>query len=210
MADWVADDTGVYENDHFFSRSSSTSSGRSSEGASGRRDHRFKADENENLDRTSIGSGASASSSERGISLSGGRQLTEESLTDRYSGISTNGSAPRIPPKDSIITGKMKKPAPSVPSIVTSPVDSIPEEDITIPNDGCLHNFTADEMATFFRYMRVEDRLINHMHRKGLDGKKFSRLKESEMDGLGLNNPIIRYFKEKSVKRTKGRMPFLL
>ncbi|XP_071117624.1 uncharacterized protein [Haliotis cracherodii] len=124
--------------------------------------------------------------------------------------INTNGSAPRIPPKDPIITGKMKKPAPSVPSIITSPVDSIPEEDITIPNDGCLHNFTADEMATFFRYMRVEDRLINHMHRKGLDGKKFSRLKDSEMDGLGLNNPIIKYFREKSMKRTKGRMPFLL
>lgn len=91
---------------------------------------------------------------------------------------------------------------------------SIPEEEITIPNDGNLASFSADAMATFFRYLRVEDRLINHLHRNGLDGKKFGRLKDTDLENLLLKNPVVIYFRDRTApavsKKPKQRLPFVL
>ena len=93
-------------------------------------------------------------------------------------------------------------------------VSSIPEEEITIPNDGNLASFSADSMATFLRCLRLEDRLVNHLHRNGLDGRKFGRLKDSDLDNLQLKNPVIVYFRDKTApavsKKPKQRLPFVL
>nr|KAG5711776.1 hypothetical protein BaRGS_023540 [Batillaria attramentaria] len=120
---------------------------------------------------------------------------------------------PDMPPRAPLGTGTGTARAKVIKS--GNAVSSIPEEEISIPNDGNLSSFSADAMATFFRYLRLEDRLINHLHRNNLDGKKFGRLKESDLENLGLNkNPVLVYFRDKSApppsKKSKPRLPFVL
>ena len=74
----------------------------------------------------------------------------------------------------------------------------IPEHDIEIPKDGNLHDFTADDMSTFFRHMGIEDRIVNHVQKKGLDGSRFSRLKDSDLERLEMKNPVICHFRDRS------------
>lgn len=85
----------------------------------------------------------------------------------------------------------------------------IPENEITIPKDGNLSSFNTEEMITFFRHMGVEDKIVNHLQRKGLTGKKFSSLKDADLETIGIKNPIISYFRDKS-KSSKKNVPFML
>ncbi|KAL8581613.1 hypothetical protein ACOMHN_049170 [Nucella lapillus] len=91
---------------------------------------------------------------------------------------------------------------------------TIPEVEIAIPNDGCLASFSADAMAGFFRHLRLDDRLVTHLHRNGLDGRRFGRLKDTDLDNLRLNNPVIVYFRDRTApvanKKSKQRIPFVL
>ncbi|KAL4237081.1 hypothetical protein ACF0H5_005465 [Mactra antiquata] len=81
----------------------------------------------------------------------------------------------------------------------------IPEHEIEIPADGSLRDFTTDDMSTFLRYLSVEERIVSHVHKKGLDGHKFSKLKDSDLDALGMKNPIICHFRDKSLKEKGGK-----
>ena len=54
---------------------------------------------------------------------------------------------------------------------------TIPEEEFSIPADGNVSAFTTDAMAGLLRCLGVEERLVSHLHRQGLDGRRFSRLK---------------------------------
>ena len=93
-------------------------------------------------------------------------------------------------------------------------MSSIPEEDITIPSDGNLASFSADAMATFLRSLRLEERLVGHLHRNGLDGRRFGRLKDADIDNLQLRNPVLLYFRDRTApavtKKPKQRLPFVL
>ncbi|XP_076463320.1 uncharacterized protein LOC143295484 [Babylonia areolata] len=100
---------------------------------------------------------------------------------------------------------------------VNKAASSIPEVDITIPNDGSLVAFSVDAMASFFRSLRLDDRLVSHLHRNGLDGRKFGRLKDTDLDNLKLNNPVIAYFRDRTApaavdkkNKKKQRLPFVL
>lgn len=90
----------------------------------------------------------------------------------------------------------------------------IPENDIEIPADGSLHEFSVDDMSTFLRYMGVEERIVTHVHKKGLDGHKFSKLKDTDLETLGMKNPIICHFRDKSIKNKSGSrkksLPFMM
>ncbi|KAH3696603.1 uncharacterized protein LOC127861448 [Dreissena polymorpha] len=88
----------------------------------------------------------------------------------------------------------------------------IPEREIEIPKDGSLHEFSADDMSTFLRHMGVEERIVTHVHSKGLDGRKFSKFKDSDLERLSMKNPIICHFRDKSIREKGGKkkIPFLL
>lgn len=89
----------------------------------------------------------------------------------------------------------------------------IPEHDIEVPADGSLRDFNPDDMSTFLRYMGVEERIVTHCHSKGLDGVKFSKLKDSDLEALSMKNPIICHFRDKSGQKGKGgkkKAPFML
>lgn len=91
---------------------------------------------------------------------------------------------------------------------------SIPEVEFAIPDDGNLASFSADAMASFMKCLRVEDRIIGHLHRQSLDGRKFGRLKDNELENLNLKNPVLVYFRDRTAaavtKKPKQRVPFIL
>lgn len=218
MADFLAGgepiSNGTGSSNH--SRQSSMSSDRSHSS------HSENANEQTNT-LTRQGSGSSGSSGH--LILRDGGRLIEESRTEHTQSVYEAGfhglkngdseSHPDLPPRVPMSTGTGTARAKVAKSGNT--VLSIPEEEITIPNDGNLASFSADAMATFLRYLRIEDRLVNHLHRNNLDGKKFARLKDSDMESLGLSkNPVVVYFKDRtasaatSKKSGKARLPFLL
>lgn len=85
----------------------------------------------------------------------------------------------------------------------------IPEQEITIPNDGNVSKFTVEELSTFLKHMGTSDRIVNHLRKKNVDGKRFSKLSDSELDTVGIKNPIIMYFRDRSTK-SKKTLPFML
>lgn len=58
--------------------------------------------------------------------------------------------------------------------------------------------------------MGVSDRIVNHLRKKSVDGKRFSRLSDSELENVGIKNPIIIYFRDKSSAKSKKSAPFML
>lgn len=93
---------------------------------------------------------------------------------------------------------------PSVPARVPIFVDPTP---LVIPKDGNLQGFSVDEMAAFFRYMKVSEEIVQILHRKELDGSKFAKLKDKTLEDLQIKNPIILHFRDRS---NKGRTSFML
>lgn len=75
---------------------------------------------------------------------------------------------------------------------------SIPEEEINIPNDSNISSFTCDQLANFLRCFNVDKKIISHLYRKKVDGKRFSRLRDSELENLGMKNPVIVFFRNRS------------
>lgn len=88
----------------------------------------------------------------------------------------------------------------------------IPEHEIEIPANGSLYDFSADDMSTFLRHMGVEERIVNHVYKKGLDGVKFSKLKDSDLESLSMKNPVICHFRDRSIREKGGKkkLPFML
>lgn len=78
---------------------------------------------------------------------------------------------------------------------------------LLIPKDGNLQNFDVDEMAMFFRYMRINEETVQRLHRKELDGRKFGKLKDKTLEDLQIKNPIILHFRDRS---NKDRFGFML
>lgn len=78
---------------------------------------------------------------------------------------------------------------------------------LVIPKDGNLQGFSVDEMAAFFRYMKVSEEIVQILHRKELDGSKFAKLKDKTLEDLQIKNPIILHFRDRS---NKGRTSFML
>ncbi|XP_033737204.1 uncharacterized protein LOC117325223 [Pecten maximus] len=77
---------------------------------------------------------------------------------------------------------------------------------IQIPGDGNIQNFSADEMTIFFRCMKVDELIIQRLKRKKMDGKRFARLKDTDLDEIGIKNPIISYFRDRSKRQRMGFM----
>lgn len=93
---------------------------------------------------------------------------------------------------------------PTVPVRAPVFVDPTP---LVIPKDGNLQGFSVDEMAAFFRYMRVSEEIVQRLHHKQLDGRKFAKLKDKTLEDLQIKNPIILHFRDRS---SKGRTSFML
>ncbi|XP_060072342.1 uncharacterized protein LOC132552210 [Ylistrum balloti] len=77
---------------------------------------------------------------------------------------------------------------------------------IQIPGDGNIQNFSADEMTVFFRCMKIDELIIQRLRRKKMDGKRFARLKDTDLEEIGIKNPVISYFRDRSKRQRMGFM----
>ncbi|XP_062574967.1 uncharacterized protein LOC134236844 isoform X1 [Saccostrea cucullata] len=100
--------------------------------------------------------------------------------------------------------GVVQSSAPKIPSRAAALADLPP---LVIPKDGNLQSFSVDEMATFFRYMRVNEEIVQRLHRKEMDGRKFGKLKDKTLEDLQIKNPILLHFRDRS---SRDRIGFML
>lgn len=74
------------------------------------------------------------------------------------------------------------------------------EQEFKLPADGNLERFSLDNMVTFFSHLQFTDRILARVRRRRIDGKRFAKLTDSNINTLELNNPFVIYFRDKSKK----------
>ncbi|XP_055884658.1 uncharacterized protein LOC106058952 isoform X2 [Biomphalaria glabrata] len=213
------DDTEAVSNGHH-SRQSSYSSGHSlgsnkENGSLGKQASR-------------AGSELSSDASDSQLILRDGGELLGESRTDLTSGLFTYDNSamhsettdqflplPQIPgrqPSKAMAPAGSAKAKAAKSPFTAVPTSTIPTEEITIPNDANISNFTVDQVANFLRCFKVDERIVSHLHNKAVDGKRFARFKDSELESLGMKNAAIVFFRDKSniSKHQKKKGQFML
>lgn len=85
-------------------------------------------------------------------------------------------------------------------------VPVIPGAEVTsIPADGNLGEFSVEQMVTMFRHLRLPEELVYRLNKCKVDGKRFSVFTDTELSDLGMNNPIIRYFRDRTAQKHKKK-----
>ncbi|KAL4235764.1 hypothetical protein ACF0H5_004156 [Mactra antiquata] len=86
-------------------------------------------------------------------------------------------------------------------------VPPVPSAEVTsLPSDGNVSEFSVEHMVTFFRHLRVPEETVYRLHKCKVDGKRFSVFSDKELTELKMNNPIIRYFRDRTAQRPKRRV----
>ena len=67
-----------------------------------------------------------------------------------------------------------------------------------IPCDGNIGDFAVDEIEKFLQHMKVNGHVITKLKQKGVTGKKFAAMDDGKLDSLGIKNPVIQYFRDRS------------
>lgn len=75
----------------------------------------------------------------------------------------------------------------------------------SIPADGNLGEFSVEQMVTMFRHLRLPEELVYRLNKCKVDGKRFSVFTDTELSDLGMNNPIIRYFRDRTAQKHKKK-----
>ncbi|ESO06460.1 hypothetical protein HELRODRAFT_160632 [Helobdella robusta] len=78
-------------------------------------------------------------------------------------------------------------------------------DQLTIPNDGNLYNFGVEKFCTFLQCLVVAEVVIEKCRKQRINGRKFSKLTDSEIDSLGLRQPLIQYFKKRSFSKSSRK-----
>lgn len=91
---------------------------------------------------------------------------------------------------------------------LTFSVPPIPAAEVTsIPADGNLSAFNIEQMVTVFRLLRLPEERVYKLCKCKVDGKRFALFTDAELMDLGMNNPIIRYFRDRTARRFKKKHP---
>lgn len=77
-----------------------------------------------------------------------------------------------------------------------------------IPVNGNIEGFSVDDMELFFRFLKIDENTVQRLRRRKMNGAKFAKMKEKDLEDFGLKNPILCYFKDKS--KTKTGPKFML
>ena len=76
---------------------------------------------------------------------------------------------------------------------------------VVIPPDGNLYNFSVKKFAEFLRQMSIETGPIKACIKEKIDGKKFSRMSERDMERFGIMHPVVLHFRKSTMNRKKGK-----
>ena len=77
---------------------------------------------------------------------------------------------------------------------------------MAIPSNGNLYHFSAKKMADFFRQLKVSEDCVRACLKEKVDGKKFSKMTESDLERLGLMHPVVVHFRRSTYKRAPNFM----
>ena len=65
-------------------------------------------------------------------------------------------------------------------------------------------------MAEFFKQLRISEETANRIAKEKIDGKKFARMTEAELDTYGLMHPIVVHFRKRTHSTKQSRKDFQL
>lgn len=77
---------------------------------------------------------------------------------------------------------------------------------MAIPSDGNLYNFSTKKMADFFRQMRLDDDTIRRCVKDKVDGRKFSKMNEADLEKYNLMTPLVIHFRRSTYKKRPNFM----
>ena len=87
----------------------------------------------------------------------------------------------------------------------------LPAAEITeIPKDGNLRHFSVQQMVTIFRLLNVREDIVHRLFNSNIDGKRFSLFTDKDLKTLGVLNPIVTYFRDRSIASAKKPPQFML
>lgn len=138
------------------------------------------------------------------MKLEKGCQLSEESKTDEDIHNNTKLRRSMTQRLNESITRRLSLPMKALKKKTEIKVDE-PEE-FRIPSDGNIYGFDVEQMQIFFSCFNLESRLLDHLREKKVDGRRFSRLTDSDLDRIGLQNVVMCYFRDKSKRVTSKFM----
>ena len=80
---------------------------------------------------------------------------------------------------------------------------------VALPSNGNLYGFSVRRFNEFLQTMNVDESVLKSCRRNKIDGKKFSRMTDQDLEKHGLLQPIIIYFRKQTMK-TPNNSNFLL
>ena len=87
----------------------------------------------------------------------------------------------------------------------------LPAADVSgLPKDGSLRDFSVPQMVTIFRLLNVREEIVHRLYDNKIDGKRFSKFTDKDLKTLGILNPVVCYFRDRSVQPSKRSPKFML
>ena len=77
---------------------------------------------------------------------------------------------------------------------------------VAIPPDGNLYNFSIKKMAEFFRQIKLSDDAVRTCIKNKVDGRKFSKFNEADLEKYGLMHPVVIHFRRCTYKKRPNFM----
>ena len=73
---------------------------------------------------------------------------------------------------------------------------------VAIPGNGNLYHFSVSKMSDFFRQLKLSEDTVKVCAKAKIDGKKFSKLNEADLERYGLMHPVVVHFRHSTHKKT--------
>ncbi|XP_029639588.1 uncharacterized protein LOC115214527 [Octopus sinensis] len=155
-----------------------------------------------------------------GINLYKGSQLSEESMTDtdtyeNVEPVKKNDSTPVETDAEKTTMGESVKKSESflqklnnIPSLLKKKKSEAKDEpqSFQIPASGNIIEFNVEEMCQFFSCFNVSQNLLETLRKRKVNGERFSRITDTELSNMRLNNAVICYFRSKCKKNANNFM----
>ncbi|XP_014777930.1 uncharacterized protein LOC106874650 [Octopus bimaculoides] len=118
------------------------------------------------------------------------------SLSDSRDGTYTKNKTASYSGSTSSVKAKVQRHLSSTPNS--------PEPNLEIPRDGSLLSFPTKDIVTILICLNIDPGVINRVNKMRLNGKKLSALSNEDLKELGIDNPIIKYFRDRTKLKSKS------
>ena len=76
---------------------------------------------------------------------------------------------------------------------------------VDLPSDGNLYDFSVKKMADFFRQLKIGEDNVHTCVKEKIDGKKFSKMSEADLEQHGLMHPVVVHFRKTTHKKSQSK-----